>query len=340
MGARKRVVRLLILGGTGWLSGHVAAEALRRGHAVACLARGSSGTVAAGAAFVRADRNERHAYSAVAREQWDGVVDVSSDPGWVRAASAALAACSRWYAYVSSASVYADDMVPGQDESATLLPPIEDGDVADPELYGSHKVACERHVVETFGAGRAFVVRPGLIGGPDDRSDRSGYWPLRFALPAASDGRVLVPDEPNLATQLIDVRDLAAWIVAAAETQTSGTFNAFGESLPLAQHLETARRVAGHTGPVVQASSAWLQARDVSPWMGARSLPLWLPLPEYAGFGARDDRAARACGLRNRPLAETLADTLAWERTRDTTRPRRAGLTNSDELALLQELQR
>lgn len=330
-------MRLLILGGTGWLSGHIAAEALRRGHAVACLARGNTGTVAAGATFVRADRGEPHAYDAVVGEQWDALVDVSSHPGYASAASTALATCSRWCAYVSSASVYADDTVPGQNETAALLPPIESGDVADPELYGSHKVACERHYVQTFGADHAFVVRPGLIGGPGDRSDRSGYWPLRFDRPAAPDGRVLVPDEPNLATELIDVRDLAEWILTAAEAQTSGIFNAFGESLSLPQHLETARRVAGHSGPTVKASSAWLQAHDVSPWMGARSLPLWLPLPEYAGFGARDDRAARARGLRNRPLAQTLADTLEWERSRDPFHPRRAGLTDAEELTLLDE---
>jgi 2'-hydroxyisoflavone reductase len=333
-------VRLLILGGTGWLSGHVAAEALRRGHAVTCLARGKAGTVPPGATFVRADRSVPHAYDTVAGEQWDATVDVSSNPRYVGEASAALAGRTSWYAYVSSASVYADDTVPGQNEDAKLLPPIEDGDAANPELYGSHKVACERHVVQTFGAARALVVRPGLIGGPGDRSDRSGYWPLRFAHPAAPDGRVLVPDEPDLAMEVIDVRDLAAWIVAAAETKIGGIFTALGESFPLSRHLEIAREVAGHNGPLVKASSAWLQAHGVEPWMGERSLPLWLPLPEYAGFGARDDRAARARGLQNRPLAQTLSDTLAWERTRDATRPRRAGLTSVDELALLEELSR
>jgi hypothetical protein len=102
--------------------------------------------------------------------------------------------------------------------------------------------------------------------------------------------------------------------------------------VPLAEHIETARTVAGHTGPVVSAAPAWLAAQGVQPWMGPRSLPLWLPLPEYAGFGARDTSAAR---LPTRPLSETLADTLAWELAQPVGRERRAGLTDDQERELL-----
>jgi nucleoside-diphosphate-sugar epimerase len=206
------------------------------------------------------------------------------------------------------------------------------------ETYGEAKVACEQHVLGAFGPGRSLIARVGLIGGPGDTFDRTGYWPLRFRRPAADDGSVLVPDVPSLATQVIDVRDVASWLVDTGERRLSGVFNVLGETIPLPGHLALAREVAGHTGPVVAAGQDWLIAHDVQPWMGERSLPLWLPMPEYAGFSSRDGGAARAAGLATRPLAETLADTLAWELGRNLPRPRRAGLSDHDERRLLQAL--
>jgi 2'-hydroxyisoflavone reductase len=328
-------MRLLVLGGTAWLGGHLATIARDRGHAVTCLARGESGAAPAGVAFLRADRDAPDAYQEVAGGDWDAVVDVSRQPGQVRRAVQALAARSAWFGYVSSGSVYADHGTPGADERAALLPPL-DGDVMESMAsYGEAKVACERHVLDAFAPNRSLIARVGLIGGPGDISDRTGYWPLRFTRPAATDGRVLVPDAPGLLTQVVDVRDLATWLVVAGERRVAGVFNVVGEALPLAEHLATARAVAGHTGPTVPVDQEWLQAHGVEPWMGERSLPLWLPLPEYAGFSARDGGAARAAGLVHRPLAETLADTLAWEQTLDRGRPRRAGLSDADERELL-----
>jgi hypothetical protein len=149
---------------------------------------------------------------------------------------------------------------------------------------------------------------------------------------------VLAPDAGERPTQVIDVRDLAAWIVGAAGGETSGVYNASGDVVPFEQHLATAREVAGHAGPVALAAEEWLLARDVNPWMGERSLPLWLPMPEYAGFSSRDNSAARAAGLRSRPLKETLADTLAWELDEDPGRKRGAGLADDEERALISEL--
>ena len=146
-----------------------------------------------------------------------------------------------------------------------------------------------------------------------------------------------MPAVPGLATQVIDVRDLAAWLVDAAGRHVSGTFNATGETLSLSEHIEVARKVAGHTGPLVAVDQEWLLAHEVEPWMGERSLPLWLP-PDYAGFNSRDSSKARAAGLSTRPLADTLTDTLAWELAREPGRPRRAGLSDDDERVLLQEL--
>ncbi len=331
-------MRLLVLGGTAWLGGHVASTALELGHQVTCLARGASGDTPAGAVFVRADRTQPGAYDEVADNQWDVVIDVSRQPGQVKNAVAELADRSDFYVFVSSGNVYADHSTPGQNEDAALLPAL-DGDVMETmETYGQAKVACEQHVLRAFGPHRSMIARVGLIGGPGDVFDRTGYWPLRFARPATEDGTVLVPDAPELATQVIDVRDLAVWLVDAGSRGVAGIFNATGETIPLPRHLETARIVAGHTGPVARADPQWLLAQGVEPWMGERSLPLWLTDPDWLGFNANDGSKARAAGLATRALAETLADALTWELQRDRDLVRRAGLSDPDERALIRAL--
>jgi nucleoside-diphosphate-sugar epimerase len=228
--------------------------------------------------------------------------------------------------------VYAAHDEPGADEGAALLPP-HDGDDEGQETYGERKVSCERAVLDAVGD-RALVARSGLIAGPGDHTDRTGYWPLRFAHPASPDGAVLAPDSP-VATQVVDVRDLAAWLVHAAERRSAGVANVAGPVTPLSGHLASAREVAGHRGEVVLVSPEWLARHSVAPWSGERSLPLWLPIPEYAGFMARSTATAEQLGLRCRPLEETLADTLEWEVRQGPGRPRRAGLSPADEVALI-----
>jgi 2'-hydroxyisoflavone reductase len=328
-------MRLLILGGTAWLSREVARTAQNRGDAVTCLARGTSGPAPDGPELVIADRTRPDAYDAVRDRDWDAVVDVSRQPGQVRSAVAALRDRARHFVFVSTGNVYAEHREPGQDESGPLLPPLAGEVMESMAEYGEAKVACEQHVRDGFGAERSLIARVGLIGGPGDESGRTGYWPLRFAEPARSDGAVLVPDAPDLGTSVIDVRDLAGWLVDAARDRTAGVFNAAGPAVRLADHLATAREVAGHTGPVVPVDGAWLVEQGVQPWMGERSLPMWIDDPDWSGFNARDTGAARRAGLMTRPLAETLADTLAWERAQDTDRVRGAGLTAADERALL-----
>jgi 2'-hydroxyisoflavone reductase len=333
-------MRLLVLGGTGWLGGCVATRAAESGHQVTCLSRGVSGAVPQGAAWVAADRTQSGAYDQVSHQDWDAVVDVSSQPGQVRNATDALTGRAGSYLYVSTCSVYADNATQGQDESAALLPPL-DGDVMETlETYGQAKVACEQHVWQAFGPDHAVIARAGLIGGPGDTSDRTGYWPLRFARPAAKDGAVLIPGAPQNGTQVVDVRDLAEWLLDASVRGVAGIFNATGETVPLAEHIDAARTVAGHTGPVVRADPQWLLDQGVQQWAGARSLPLWVADPDWQGFGTRDSSKARRAGLRARPLEETLADTLAWELTRDHGAARKAGLSDADERALLDTLAR
>lgn len=326
---------LLVLGGTAWLGRYVAAAALARGHRVVCLARGSSGEAPAGARLVRADRDRPDALAALLPYQWDAVVDVARQPGQVRRAVAALAPRAAHYVFVSTVSVYADPATVGQDESAPTLAPLAGDLMTGMDEYGAAKVACERHVLEGFGADRSLVARSGLIAGPDDHTGRSGYWPWRFAHPSGPDGAVLVPDSPTLPTQLIDVRDLAGWLVDAAERRCAGVVNAVGDVVPLGEHLATARSVARHTGPLVTVDSGWLAEQGVQEFMGPRSLPLWLDDPGWLGFTAHEGSRGRALGLTPRPLAATLRDALDYESHRPADKPRPSGLTDAEELDLI-----
>jgi 2'-hydroxyisoflavone reductase len=331
-------MRLLLLGGTAWLGRAITAEAVARGHEMTCLARGNSGDVPPGVRLIRADRECTDAYEGVAETRWDAVVDVSRQPRHVRRGVAALEPMAARYLFVSSASAYASHRELDQDEDASLLLPLESNVVGSMERYGEAKVACEQAVTGAFGADRTLIVRVGLIGGPGDWSGRSGYWPWRFARPSNQLGAVLVPDARDVPTALIDVRDLATWLVACAEAGTAGVFNASANRLLLHDHLTVARRLTGHSGPLVPALSGWLLERGVQSWSGPTSLPLWLDDPDWYGMNARDTSRARAAGLVTRPLEQTLADTLAWELARPEPGPHGAGLTDDEERKLLDAL--
>jgi 2'-hydroxyisoflavone reductase len=331
-------MKILVLGGTSWLGGEVARAALVRDHAVTCLARGESGQVPPGATFVSADRGEGTAYDGVGDHDWDGVVDVSWQPGFVRGAVGALAGSTGRWVYVSSCSVYAAHDTIGADESAAVLPALA-GDTATMETYGEAKVACERAVLDGVGEDRAVIARSGLIGGPGDHTDRTGYWPSRFAHPSTVHGTVLVPAEQDGSTQVVDVRDLAVWLVRCLENSASGIFNVTGPATALSQHLAAARAVAGHTEPLVAVTNEWLVAHEVQEWAGPRSLPLWLHTAGWEGFGARSTEAAVAAGLACQSLEQTLTDVLAWEVTQlgdRHGRQRRAGLEPAEERQLIE----
>ena len=323
-------MKMLVLGGTAWLGGEVVRHAVDDGWEVTCLARGESGTTPAGARLLTADRTEPGAYDAVRHTDWDAVVDVSRQPGQVRSAVEALGDRARHWSFVSTGNVYADLAKPITEDSP-LREPLE-ADVAGIEEYGEGKVACEQAVASLP---RHVIWRAGLIGGPGDPSDRFGYWVSRFAL--AGDGPVLVPDVPEQPVQVVDVRDVAGWIVSAAADGTTGVFNAAGDQVPFETALDLAAEVAGFTGERVTVDPQWLLEHEVEHWMGPRSLPLWLP-DDFLGLTQKSVARARAAGFVARPLEETLAATLADERDRGLDRERRAGLTRADELALLAEL--
>lgn len=320
---------VLILGGTGWLSGRIAAHALGAGATVTCLARGGR-PAPPGATLVLADRDEDDAYDVVSRRDWDHVVDVSSRADHVSGAVRALGDRAARWTYISSMSVYRDDETVEIDESASRHPAAQAGEDDD---YARQKVAAEDAVQEGVGD-RALLVRPGLIVGDGDPSDRFGYWAAAFL--RALDEPVLLPPLEGRTTQVIDVEDVAAFVVSATVT---GAVNAIGDVRDLEDVLRTVRAATGHAGPVVVGTEERLVAEGVAYWAGPRSLPLWLP-PDMRGFMTRSNARYRRSGGPLRPLDETVEHVVADERERGVDRERRAGLTRTEERALLEALAR
>ncbi|MDR6987050.1 nucleoside-diphosphate-sugar epimerase [Paenarthrobacter nitroguajacolicus] len=324
-------MRILVLGGTAFLSAEIARQAVAAGHDVTCFARGTSTDPPDGATWVRGDRALGAAAYAELDGGWDAVVEVSRDPVQARDALDGLGRAASYWTFVSSCSVYADHSVPGADEDAELLEPLPAGEAGSPETYGESKSAIEQMTVALVGE-KAHIVRAGLIGGPGDGTDRYGYWPARFA---ADTDTVLVPDIPDAPTQIIDVRDLAAWILRSAERGLTGTYNALGDAVRFADYIAASQRVAGTVEEdVVRPTEDWLVEHGVDYWAGPDSLPLWLP-PGHDGFQARSNRAAREAGMSLRPWQETLAATLEDEKQRGLDRERKAGLSRATEQKLV-----
>lgn len=331
-------MRLLILGGTVFLGRALARQALAAGLDVTTAARGVTGQAIDGVRFVRVDRDDPAGLSVFDGETFDAVIDVTRRPSHARYAVAALGDRIRHWSFVSTGSVYADGVTPGQQAAtAPLLDPAPT-DVDDPtgdnaQWYGPCKVTCESVVRDGVGADRAFICRAGLIVGPEDISDRFPYWVRRLA----AGGEVLAPGEPDELVQFIDVPDLAGWLLHAAQTGLAGTYDGTGPAMPRARCLAEVAAGVGRPDPqLTWVGQDFLEEHDVRPWSGERALPLWLPLPAYGGFMSRDVSTSLAAGLAPRPLAETARTTLQWITEQpDAVRP--GGLSPEAEVDVLRE---
>lgn len=313
---------MLILGGTAWLGAEIARRAIADGSEVTCLARGESGAAPSGVHFVPGDRSLPDAYRPLHGE-WDEVVELAHEPELVGPALDALADRARHWTLISTVSVYRRNDKPGADESAEL---VESTDLGD---YAQAKAAAERVTSERLD-GRLLIARPGLIVGPGDPTDRFGYWPARLH----RGGRVLTPSTADRFLQVIDVADLATWIVAAGRAGLTGTVNAVGHTYPLDTFFAEVRASTGFDGEFVTADDSWLLDNDVRYWAGPRSLPLWLPTTDVA-FARRSNVRFLAMGGSARPLRETIERVLEDEIARGVDRPRRSGLSSEEEAELL-----
>lgn len=316
------MTRMLVLGGTGWLGSEIARAAVTAGAEVTCLARGQSGPAPEGVTWVRADRRDPAAFDALTGD-WDEIVEIAYDPEIVSVSLAALADRTAHWTLISTVSVYSDTATPHADETAEV---VEPRDLAE---YADAKVAAERATSARL-ADRLLIARPGLIVGAGDPSDRFGYWPGRLS----RGGRVLTPTAADRFVQVIDVVDLAAWVVRAGAAGSTGVIDAIGDIHPMSDFFEMACEAAGFEGELVSMDDDALLAHEVKYWSGPRSLPLWLPA-DWRGFAQRDGSAYLAAGGTLSPLPETLRRTTDDERRRGLDRSRRAGLTLAEEAAIL-----
>lgn len=308
-------MKILVLGGTQYVGRHLVEAALARGHDLTLFNRGRT----AAALFPQLERRQgdrRQDLSILAEGEWDAVIDTCGYlPRELEASCALLARRVGRYLYISSISAYAGFAAPN--DEASPLGRLEDladpgTEIVDGASYGPLKAACEAPVLRHFGE-RALILRPGLVVGPYDPTQRFTYWPARVA--RAVDGEaLLVPGRPDDGLQFIDARDLAAFALAALEQGRCGVYNvvAAAGQWRRGELLDLCAAAAGVRPTWAWAAEARLLELGVKPWT---ELPLWLPQQgEYAAFMHSANAKALAAGLRIRPLAETVADTLAWWR--------------------------
>jgi 2'-hydroxyisoflavone reductase len=315
---RAKPLRILILGGTGFIGPHQVRYALERGHAVTVLNRGRAPVEWPGCVEqLIGDRNTGN-LAALERREWDACIDNPTTlPFWVRDAGRILHGKVQQYVFISTVSVYAENDQPA-DESAGLArytgvdamgETVESFRAHAGELYGPLKAASEQEAKEQF-PGTTTIIRPGLIVGPGDPSDRFTYWPV--CLSRADE--VLAPGDGSDPVQIIDVRDLAEWTIRMTESRTLGTFNATGPERPMHMRamLTGVAAAIRSDARITWVPREFLEAQAVVPWT---DMPVWVPGEGVsAGFAQRSIRSAVAAGLSFRPLAVTAMDTLDWFR--------------------------
>jgi 2'-hydroxyisoflavone reductase len=333
-GRAPKPLSILILGGTGFIGPNQIRYAVERGHKVSMFNRGRTNPgLFPDVEHLEGDRNGR--LDALEGRRWDAVIDNPATlPRWVRDTAQLLKDSADQYLFISTLSVYADNSVAGMDETAKLI------ELADPtieevtgESYGGLKALAEKEAERAF-PGRATIVRPGLIVGAGDKSDRFNYWPVRIA----RGGEVLAPGNPTDPVQFIDARDLGEFTVRLVEQKAFGAFNATGPAGPftMAEMLYGIRATTTVPTSFTWIPAEFLEAQGVGPWM---DMPVWIPpVGEYAGFARRSNARALRHGLTFRPLADTAVNTLAWYESRpaeERAKPR-AGITAEKEREVLE----
>ncbi len=326
-------LKLLVLGGTGFLGPHVVTAALARGHTVTLFNRGKTRP----GLFPEVEKlhGDRDGHlEALAGRQWDVVVDPSGFvPRLVKASAELLAPNVGRYIFISTITVYRDDDKPNADETAPVRTIADPTNEDTKTNYGALKALCEQ-AAEAAMPGRVANLRPGLIVGPGDPSGRFSHWVTRMK---AGD-QVLGPGDGSTLVQWIDGRDLGAFIVHLAEQGTVGTMTAIGPAQPttMKQVLDACNRAAGGKAEIVWVAGDFLAAHDVAGWA---ELPMWIDAKgEDAGFGTLSNARALAAGLTLRPIAETAADTLAWLATLPADEPAQtfsSGIARDKERAVL-----
>jgi len=334
-------LNLLILGGTGFIGPHQVRYAVARGHKVAVFNRGRrQAELPEAIEHLQGDRNND--LKSLEGRTWDVVIDNPTTlPTWVRLSGQLLKDSCRQYIFISTISVYADTSKAGMDETTRLEEYKGDKDplTITPEdfsknqqLYGPLKVVSEREAQKWF-TNRATIIRPGLIVGPGDPTDRFTYWPVRID----RGGEVLAPGTPNDPTQIIDARDLSEWTVRMAEQGDIGVYNATGpeKPRPVGQMLDEIRTAVGSQATFTWVDQDFLRRHGVRPWI---DLPAWVaPRPGNAGFATVSVARALAKGLTYRPLAVTAKETLVWAKALPVEQQRapRAGLRAEKEAEVL-----
>lgn len=306
----KTPLKILILGGTGFLGPHTVDHALARGHEVTLFNRGKRNPeIFKELETILGDRDGK--LDGLKGRKWDAVIDNSGYvPRIVKMSAELLAPNVKQYVFISSISVFGETVKAGADETA----PVET--VPDPtseevmKYYGGLKALCEKAATEAMG-GRATNVRPGLIVGPMDPTDRFTYWPVRIE----RGGDVLAPGDGTDPVQVIDVRDLSAFLVKCVEDGSLGTFNATGpaKEMSMKTMLEACKKASGSSANLVWVDTPFLEKNEVQAWS---EMPAWVPgNGETAGFGRIDVKKAIGKGLTFRPILETSKDTLTWWKT-------------------------
>ena len=322
-------MRLLVLGGTRFVGRHLVELALAGGHEVSLFTRGKTNAdLFPQVEHLHGDR-ETGDYEALKGKTWDAVIDTCGYiPRAVRQAGDVLKDSVDRYLFISTISVYDDPVQAGADETAPLKQLTDEAtEEVTGETYGGLKVLCELAAQSIFGE-RAIIVRPGMIVGQYDPTDRFTYWVKRIS----QGGEVLVPGHPNRPVQMIDGGDLGAFQLTLLQNGTLGVYNATGATQPYlwGEWVEGMRAALGSNATFTWIEDVWLQEQQVT----GMELPFWVP-EEFGGVFAVSVQRAVDAGLTFRPFADTVRATLAFEQTLPTDQPRRAGLAPEREAELL-----